>query len=294
MAVHGGFGMSERIGIIGLGRMGSALAAKAVTAGFSVAGWTRSGGNRTQAEAAGYGLADTFEGLVAGADLLLLSLFDDAAVAEVLCALAETDLSGKLVVETSTVSPSVVRDHASAIEAAGGRLIDAPISGGPEMVAAGTMGLFIGGADTDAARFLPVAQKLSNRVAHIGALGDGAAAKIVNNVALAGAFSAALDAMRLGRAMGLETEPMVAFLEKSPGTTPMFKSRAAAILGQDDTVGFPIEGAVKDARVFLGEADRQGIDLPSMVQIAHFFEQAEAAGLGGQDVAAIGRFLLDD
>ncbi len=286
--------MNERIGIVGLGRMGSALAAKAVAEGFEVTGWTRSGGDAGHAEASGYHLVPSLAEVAQASDLLMLSLFDDTAVSTVLTNLADLDLSGKLVVETSTVSPDVVRAHDGAIAAAGGTLIDAPISGGPEMVAAGTMGLFIGGGAAEVARFRAVADRLSNRVAHIGTLGDGIAAKIVNNVALAGSFAAALDAMRLGQAMGLATEPMVDFLEKSPGTAPMFKSRVAAMLGKDDTVGFSIDGAVKDAGVFLSEADRHGVDLPAMRQMARFFDQGQAAGLGGQDVAAVVRFLLDD
>lgn len=286
--------MSERIGVLGLGRMGAALAAKAAREGFEVCGWTRSGGDAQAANAAGYRLCATLPEAVDASGMLLLSLFDDAAVTEVLDALAGLDLTGKLVVETSTVSPAIVRGKAAAIEAVGGRLIDAPISGGPEMVAAGTMGLFIGGADAEVARFRGVADRLSNRVAHIGRLGDGVAAKIVNNVALAGSFAAALDAMRLGRALDLDPETMVAFLEQSPGTTPMFKSRAAAILGRDDSVGFSVDGALKDAAVFLEVARRQGVDLPAMEQMQRLFRQGAETGLGGSDVAAVARLVLGD
>ena len=286
--------MSERIGVVGLGRMGAALAVKAAAEGFETTGWTRSGGDAAAADAAGYALVPTLEDAAAAADILMLSLFDDDAVTQVLTTLAGTDLTGKLIVETSTVSPEIVRAHADAIEAAGGRLIDAPISGGPEMVLDGTMGLFIGGDPSDAARFIKVADRLSNRVAHIGPLGSGIAAKIVNNIALAGAFAAAVDSMVLGKAMGLEYETMMAFLEKSPGTSPKFKSRVPGKLGKDDTVGFAIEAGVKDSRIFLGEGARNGVDLPAMAQMSRYFDQCMEAGLGDRDVAVIPRLVLGE
>ncbi len=107
--------MAERIGIAGLGRMGAALAAKAVAEGFPTAGWSRSGGDAAKANRDGYALVSDLGALVEVSDILILSLFDDAAVDAVLSALSSHDLSGRLVVETSTVSPDLVRRHATLI-----------------------------------------------------------------------------------------------------------------------------------------------------------------------------------
>jgi 3-hydroxyisobutyrate dehydrogenase len=136
--------MDERIGVIGLGRMGRAISVR--LAGQGCLRYRLDAERRRTALAPGIAAAGRLEDVVDASDILILSLFDDAAVRETLDRLARLDLSGRLVVETSTVSPAVVRAAAPAIEAAGGRLIDAPISGGPEMVAAGTIGLFVGGA----------------------------------------------------------------------------------------------------------------------------------------------------
>lgn len=284
--------MTERLGVLGLGRMGAALAASASAKGFGVSGWSRSGGDKSMADQAGYHLSNSFEDAVQRSDQIWTSLFDDAAVTEVLKRLAGLDLTGKLVVETSTVGPDVCRHASMAIEAAGGRLIDAPISGGPEMVTAGTMGLFIGGAENDVERVMPVATHLSNRVSHVGPLGAGAAAKIVNNVALAGAFGAAVEAMQLGQSMGLPLQTMLSFLERSPGTSPMFKARVPAIRGDDDTVGFSVAGAIKDGEVFLAEAERRGVELRAMAAVFSDFKHAAEAGHGEKDVSALVRFVL--
>lgn len=284
--------MSERIGVIGLGRMGWALAARLGSQGLDVRGWTRSGADPANAKASGFVAVAELDDLVAGSDVLILSLFDDAAVRDVLEKLAMQNLSGKLVVETSTVTPQVVRDCEEAMISAGGRLIDAPISGGPEMVAAGTIGLLIGGAEPDVQRFWPIGAAGSDRMVHVGALGDGAACKIVSNVALAGAFQATLEALRIGHRMGFELNAMLAFLENSPGTTPMFKARIAKVRGEDDVVGFSVDGAHKDVRLFIAVADALGEPIWALDGLARSLQDGVDADLGQFDVAALVKHQL--
>ena len=277
--------MQERIGVIGLGRMGRALAARLAGQGAPVAGWTRSGLSAADADALGIVAAADLPGLVAVSDVLLLSLFDDAAVREMLARLARLDLAGRLIVETSTVSPAVVREAAPAIEAAGGRLIDAPISGGPEMVAAGTIGLFLGGAPEDVARLDPLARLLSDRVLPVGALGAGHAAKIVNNVALGGMWQTTLEALRLGQRLGLERDTMLGVLERSPGTGPALRDRLPKIRGEDMTVGFSVAGILKDQDLFLAVAEAAGEPLPALAAARENFRAVAAAGHGEEDLA---------
>ncbi len=276
--------MQERIGVIGLGRMGGALARRLAGQGMPVTGWTRSGGDPG---IAGLVLAPRLEEAVAASDILLLSLFDDAAVREMLARLARLDLAGRLIVETSTVSPAVVREAAPAIEAAGGRLIDAPISGGPEMVAAGTVGLYLGGAEADVARFAPVGVRLSSRVVPVGGLGAGHAAKIVNNAAMGGAWQAMIESFRLGARLGLDLETMLAIMERSPATAPAFRDRIPKMNGADPTVGFPVAGVVKDQALFLAVAAEAGVELPALAAAYENFRELAEAGHAGADLAIV-------
>ena len=246
---------------------------------------SRAGRGRARPAPVGVGAAQTLEEAVAASDVLILSLFDDAAVRDVLARLAQLDLTGRLVVETSTVAPAVLRDAAPAIRAAGGRAIDAPISGGPEMVRAGTIGLFVGGAPEDVARFQPIAALLSSRAVPVGPLGAGYAAKIMNNVALGGAWQAMIESMRLGARLGLDLETMVSVLAESPATNPSFRTRIPKILGQDREVGFPVSGVLKDQDLFLGIADGVGVELPALAAARNSFARAAADGLGEEDLA---------
>lgn len=275
--------MDKRIGVIGLGRMGRALAARLGAQGLAVTGWTRSGG----APPAGVAAASTLEDAVAASDVLILSLFDDAAVRETLDRLSRLDLRGRLLVETSTIAPDVVRAAAPGLEAAGSRIVDAPISGGPEMVAAGTIALFVGGAPADVARFAPVAARLTAQVYEVGPLGAGHAAKIVNNSAMGGALQAMIESFRLGVRLGLDLPTMLRIMETSPAATPAFKARIPKMRGDDASVSFSVAGVLKDQALFLRIAETLGEPLPALAAARENFVRVAEAGHAEADLAMV-------
>ncbi|TWF52951.1 3-hydroxyisobutyrate dehydrogenase [Neorhizobium alkalisoli] len=284
---------TERIGIIGLGRMGQAMATRFSRLGFSVSGWSRSGIDPALAEEIGMHRAVDIPALVAASDIVILALLDDQAVHTVLDALATVDLSGRLVVDTSTVSPQTLRGRAAGMEAAGARLLDAPISGGPEMLLSGKVGLYIGGDKADFDRFLPLAETLSDRIHHAGGLGDGAAAKLVNNMMLMGQWQNLKEALILGKKAGLTSAKILEILSGSPAASPAFKSRLPVILGETDAVGFPVSGAIKDGRLVRDVASVLGIDTPAMAASLKSFEAAAEAGFGDADLATMVRLVAE-
>ncbi|MBL4627357.1 MAG: NAD(P)-binding domain-containing protein, partial [Roseicyclus sp.] len=141
----------QKLGVIGLGRMGSAIAERLAGQGVNVTGWTRSGLGSAGAAKLGIARAETLADLAAGSDILITSLYDDIAVGEVLDTLATLPLTGKLIIDTSTITPSTLTSRAEALKA---DLVDAPIAGGPEMVLAGSCSLLLGGAPEAASRAL--------------------------------------------------------------------------------------------------------------------------------------------
>jgi 3-hydroxyisobutyrate dehydrogenase len=283
-----------RVGVLGLGRMGRAIATRLTRHGFEVAGWTRSGIASGQAHEWRIAAHETAVDAAADSDIVLLSLRDDVAVTEVVGALVRTDLSGKLIVDTSTVSPDTLRRLAGAIGKAGGAAMDAPISGGPDLVLAGKAGFYIGGAPADLLRFRPVAETISNRVHHVGALGDGAAAKIVNNMLLLGFWGSLKEAVQVGKRAGLAAETMMAFLAGSPAATPLLAQRVPVVLGHSDEVGFPISGVVKDGAMFTRTARHYGVPVPAMESALASYRACEQAGLGEADFAVMIRAAYRD
>lgn len=280
---------NERIGIIGLGKMGSAMVRRLSGAGFAVAGWTRRGVDRALASELGVTACGDLSALLDKSDVVILSLFDGTAVVQTLAELCRHDLSGKLIVDTSTVSPEVMRGHVGAIAGRGGLAIDAPISGGPELVAKGGVGIYMGGADADVARFMPIAEHLSDRIVHVGGVGDGAAAKIVNNMMLAGQWETLKEALQVGKRSGLSLETMIGILTESPSATPAMKARAPIILGESERVGFQITGVIKDAQLFVATAERLGVEAPAVRAALESYKAAHEAGLGDKDLATMVR-----
>ncbi len=285
---------TPRIGILGLGRMGRAMAARLAGKGFAVAGWNRSGIAADKARELRITSCPDIRSAAAAADIILLSLSDDAAVTAVIEGLSRCDLSGKLVVDTSTVSPDTLRRLAGTIGRAGGAPLDAPISGGPDLVLSGKAGLYIGGEVEHFERFLPVAQAISNRVHHVGGLGDGAATKIVNNMMLLGYWECLKEAVQLGKRAGLKLETMMKILSGSPGATPLFVQRIPVILGETDEVGFTVSGVVKDAVMFVQTAQQYGVPVPAMESALASFGAHNDAGFGDGDFATMIRAAYSD
>lgn len=283
----------ERVGIVGLGRMGSAMARRLATQGFAVAGWTRSGFGPDKATALGISASVDLVSLLDASDMVILALLDDAAVHATLGELAVADLAGKLIIDTSTVSPETLRAHHDAMGKAGAALLDAPISGGPEMLLAGTVGLYIGGAEQDFQRFLPVAEVLSNRIHHVGRLGDGASAKLVNNMMLMGLWQIMKEAVELGGKAGLGRDKMIEILSGSPAASPAMRSRLPVILGETEAVGFPVSGVLKDMGVVLDLARGLGVATPAIEAARASFENAAALGFAEADLGTVVRLALE-
>ena len=284
---------TPRVGILGLGRMGRAMAARLAGQGFQVAGWTRSG-VASAAGVPGIAACADIPVLAAATDILVLSLSDDAAVIGVVQELARGDLAGRLIVDTSTVGPDTLRAQANAIAAAGGAALDAPISGGPDMVAAGKAGFYIGGDAADVARFMPVAEALADRIHHAGALGAGAAAKIVNNMMLMGFWQALKEALSVGKRAGLDLETMLKILSTSPAASGAFQHRLPVLRGESDAVGFSVAGVVKDGAMFSRVAGALQVETPAIAAAIASFRAYRDEGHGEEDLARMVRAAYHD
>lgn len=272
----------ERIGVIGLGRMGSAIARRMTSEGLSVTAWTRSGRSVD-----GVKSAPDLETLVEHSDTLILSLLDDAAVAEMLDAILKHDLTGKQIIETSTVTPGLLIDRIDVITARGASAVDAPISGGPELVMAGACGVFIGGDAASAARAQESLRPISGRVFHVGPLGAGLVMKVVNNGMLQAYIAGLADLMPLARAAGLSLETVMRILAGGPAGLPMVADRIPRILGEDKSVGFDIRSTFKDNRIFQNVLKSYGLTSPTLARYRMQEDAVDKAGFWERDAAAL-------
>lgn len=274
----------DRIGVIGLGRMGAAMAERLAGQGVPVTGWTRSG-----RAVDGVSSAPDLAALVATSDVLILSLYDDAAVVETLDGLLSLDIAGKLIADTSTVVPAILKSRAESFAAKDAMIVDAPVSGGPEMVAAGNCGFFIGGAADAAGRAQAALSALTDRIFHVGPLGTGLVMKVVNNALMQSYTAGLVEQLQVAARAGLPLETALTILCGGPAGLPMVRDRLPRILGADDSVGFPISGVAKDNGVFRRVAAEAGVATPTLDAFASLLDDAKAAGLADADIAALMR-----
>lgn len=278
----------DRIGVIGLGRMGSAIAQRMTAEGCAVQGWTRSGGT-----VEGVKSVEDLSTLVASSDTLVSSLFDDDAVADVLDALLALDLSGKQIIETSTVIPSVLKDRIEQITKQGATAVDAPISGGPELVLAGKCGIFLGGDEISAARARDSLAAISGRILHVGPLGTGLVMKVINNGMIQAYMAGLNDLMPLAKRAGLPLETTLRILCGGPAGMPWVADRIDKVLRKDKEVGFALNGAFKDNDVFQRVIESFELNSPVLTSFAQMKSAVVEADLLDHDPAVLINLAYD-
>jgi len=272
----------ERNGIIGLGRMGSAIAQRMTAQDISVLGWTRSG-----RPVEGVKSVRGLETLVRDSDTLILSLYDDKAVGDILDTLLALDLKGKQIIDTSTVIPDVLKTRIKQITEKGASAVDAPISGGPELVLAGSCGVFIGGDDPSAARARDSLTTISGRILHVGPLGTGLVMKTINNGMMDAYIEGLFDLMPLAKRAGLPLETALRILCGGPAGMPMVADRIAKVLGEDKEVGFTVEAFFKDNDVFQRVVESFGLNSPMLTNFGMRKSSVVEAGLWERDPASL-------
>jgi 3-hydroxyisobutyrate dehydrogenase len=233
------------IAVLGLGHMGAAIAGRLAAAGYDVTGWNRS----PKEPIAGVQHVDDLDKVDAGVVITMLT--DGDAVQSVLARLAPR--AGTVIVDMSTIGPDAVRRIAAGLPAGVG-LLDAPVAGSTGAAAAGTLRIFVGGADADVERVEPVLAALGS-VRRCGGPGAGAAVKLVLNTALVTAVAGLADALAVAEAVGLDREAAVAVLRDGPLG---FATERTLVPG-GPAAHFSISLAAKDADLAVGAA---GAGLP--------------------------------
>jgi 3-hydroxyisobutyrate dehydrogenase/2-hydroxy-3-oxopropionate reductase len=276
-----------KVAVIGLGGMGSRMAARMLATGHEVIVWNRSAGPLAALADAGAAQAASPADAARQAEVLLTVVADpDAlrAVTEGGEGVAVGAHSGLTVVEMSTVGPDAVRRLRSVLPAQAG-LVDAPVLGSHAEVDGGKLIVLVGGPERDRERVAPVL-RLFGAVTPVGELGCGAAAKLVANAAVIDTIGALGEALALGQALGLSIEAVYQALAPSP-LGAQAERRKPALESGDYPPRFPLALASKDAVLIAEAAERAGIDLPITAAAGSWLAAAEQAGAGGLDYVAV-------
>lgn len=284
------------VAVVGAGRMGAAMVGRLCAADMSVVVYNRTP-DKAEAVAARHGatVAATAREAVAAADVVVVSLADDAALRDAYGGddgLLAGVRDGVVVCDTSTVAPETVRELAPLVAGRGGSLLDTPVSGSVPLVERGELTVMAGGdaAALDVAR--PALDHLARAVFHLGDVGAGAAMKLVVNGVVFALNLAVSEALVLAERAGIDRAATYDVLAASAVGAPyVHYKQDAFVRPQDAPVAFSLDLVAKDQRLIDDLATAAGADLPQGDATREVVAAAVAAGLGGRDMSAVAEFL---
>jgi 3-hydroxyisobutyrate dehydrogenase len=284
----------ERIGFVGLGTMGAAMAANLARAGFPVVAWNRTPGRAPELAELGITVAETAGAVAAGSDIVVVCVSDTPDVEAVIFGpdgIVEGAHEGTLIVDCSTIAPSGSWDFATRLRERGIAMVDAPVSGGSEGAQKATLTIFVGGEASDVERARPVLAAMGKTITHVGPIGAGQAVKAVNQVILAGTYLGVAEGIVLAIRAGLDVEQVVEALGGGAAQSWVLANRSARMLANDYPLGFKVGLHRKDLGIALELAGQLGAVLPVSALAAQLESGLIAQGHGDDDMSALARAI---
>ena len=280
--------MTHTVGFVGLGAMGSRMAARLLQQGHHVVVHNRTRDREQPLIALGARGAASAAQLAATCDIVLGCLLHDDAVEQVYCGpdgLIAGSRPGQLLVEHATFSPALAQQLAQELQARGASFVDAPVSGGPEGAQDGTLTVMAGGAEAAVARAADVIEAYAATIVHVGPVGAGLTVKLVNQLLVTCHVAAATEAERLLQQLGVARESAEAVLTSSWGDSAMlrrlFARRAAHLHGPSEAT---IGGLHEPQRLLEGLLAAHGVEAPVTAAAMRLFDAARAEGRGSDDL----------
>jgi 3-hydroxyisobutyrate dehydrogenase len=242
-----------RVAYIGLGEIGAPMAMRVHRAGHQLTVWNRTAAKAAPFVAEGVAVAGSAAEAADGAEVAVLCIDTPQGLKQVVDALLAAPRLPRVVVDNSTVHPSVAQALGGQLAAVGVGFVDAPVSGGPRGAAEGTLAVMVGGSAPDVDLVRPVLQSYASRVTHVGPLGSGQVAKACNQLVNFATMAAIAEAMVLGRAFGLDTETLPDAMSGGLADSAMLREYARGRAAGEDT---NITGIINGLRgLFLGRED---------------------------------------
>jgi 2-hydroxy-3-oxopropionate reductase len=292
---------AARVGVVGLGVMGSAIAGRLLERGQRVAVYDVRAEARAALVSAGATGCGDLADLASRSDVVVLSLNSAAVVREVvlgdggLLAGARADGAAPLLlVDMSSIDPVSTRGLATAAAARRAAWVDAPLSGGAPAATAGRLALMVGGEPADIDRARAVLDHLASRVTHLGAAGSGQVVKLVNQVLVGVAFSAIAEAAALVRAEGLDPASVLRALTGGRADSELLQEFFVKFATGDLTPTGRIANMVKDLDTARDHGRGVGVPLPLTSLVCELNRWLVALGHGNADSAALMGFFDAD
>lgn len=293
-----------RVGFIGLGIMGSGMAANVLAKGHPLTVWNRTPARAAALRAAGAGWSQTPRALASEVEVVCVCVADPPALRAVAAGQGQrqgqgiegsdgsdgflSGLSpGSLVIDFSTVGPETGRWLDRECRARGAHFLEAPVTGSKNAAAAGTLLVMCGGTMEAFAAAQPVLTAVSAKAIHVGeAAGQAAKVKLIGNVMIAHMVEALSEGAALASHGGIALEKVLEVVQSSGFASPFWEFKGKALMARDFSTHFAIDLMHKDLTLALRQADALGVALPATAAIREVYQMARARGHGQEDIIA--------
>ncbi|WP_175632524.1 NAD(P)-dependent oxidoreductase [Pedobacter ghigonis] len=276
---------TTKIGWIGLGNMGIPMATQLIEAGYEVTAYNRSKAKEGTLKEIGALLAETPKNLLVQTDVVFVMVSDDAAIEAIFNGtngILSAMVSGKTIINMSTVSPSISRQMAAACTAKGHHYLDAPVSGSVKQAETGQLVIMVGGDELAFNKVKPILEKLGKLAMRVGDTGAGNNAKLAINSLLALYAQGLAETVVFANAQGIKTEDLLSLINNAAIGNIFTKIKGDAIIADQYQAAFALKHIVKD----LNLAKAEGISSPLAKTALQTFESASVR-YGEEDIIAV-------
>ena len=285
-----------KVAFIGIGTMGGPMVLNLLKAGHEVTVHNRTREREISVAAAGAKRAASPQEAAVGAEIVITCVSDSPDVEAIILGgngVIHGAQPGAIVIEMSTISPTVTCEVATALDQKGVKMLDAPVSGGSEGAEKGTLSIMIGGEAIDVEKAYPVLQAMGKTLTHVGPIGAGQITKAINQVIAAGTYWAVAEGMALGLKAGLDMDKVVQAVGSGAAGSWGLTHRSGNMINNTYPLGFRMRLHRKDLNIALAAARELGVTLP----ISAYVEQIETGlitrGYGDEDISAIARSVRE-
>ncbi len=269
-----------RIGIIGLGIVGSRVAACYRSAGYPLQTWSRT--PRAEPD-----FLATPAALAAATDIVQIFVDEGANLLSVLEQLRPALRADHIIINSSTVALAATQAAATLVQAAGATFLEAPFTGSRDAAGAGQLVYYIGGSDDVLTTVRPLLAQSSKEIIPMGEIGEATVLKLVTNMVSATTVQVLAEAMAITAAAGIPLEKFYRAMEGNANCSGLVRLKVPAMTKRDFTPHFSLKNMLKDSR-YAGElATQHGLDLPVSAATRQCMAHLAAQGRGEQDFAVL-------
>jgi 3-hydroxyisobutyrate dehydrogenase len=280
-----------KIAFLGLGAMGSRMAANLLKAHQTVTVWNRDPSKAEALGRAGAAISASPKAAAAGADIVISMVMDDASARSIWLDPATGAIHSlsrsSIAIECSTVTPAWITELGQAVCARGAQLLDAPVAGSRPQAEAGQLIFMVGGSPTALEAARPALAPLAATILHVGPLGQGAVLKLAVNALFAAQLQSIAELLGFLAHNGFEVKAAAALLGQFPIVAPPIAVAASMMAAQNIAPLFTIDLIEKDLGYILETARLSGAALPGATGTRAIFQTAQAKGLGQANVSGL-------